>query len=220
MMKILLKSIYRCDRIFYTKYREKAHILRIYTPKSEFYLHIEYFLLYFGEITVKNTLFERRSIRAYKVDQIKDHELEYVLKAALYTPTGRNFQSTIMVSVQDKELICRLSKMNADIMGTDNDPFYGAPTVVIVFADTSIPTHFEDGCLAMGNMLNAAYETGLGSCWIHRARQMFETDEGKALMKEWGIPENYVGIGNCILGYADCETPAPAPRKDGRIIKL
>lgn len=169
---------------------------------------------------MKNTLFERRSIRAYKAEQIKENELDYVLKAALYAPTGRNFQSTMMVAVQNSELVSRLSKMNAEIMGVDSDPFYGAPTVVIVFADTNIPTHFEDGCLAMGNMLNAAYETGLGSCWIHRARQMFDSDEGKALMKEWGVPESYVGIGNCILGYADCETPVAAPRKDGRIIKL
>ncbi len=169
---------------------------------------------------MKNTLFERRSIRAYKAEQIKENELDYVLEAALYAPTGRNFQSTMMVAVQNQELVSRLSKMNAEIMGVDSDPFYGAPTVVIVFADTSRPTHFEDGCLAMGNMLNAAYEMGLGSCWIHRARQMFDSAEGKALMKQWGVPENYVGIGNCILGYADCETPAAAPRKDGRIIKL
>ena len=169
---------------------------------------------------MKNILLERRSIRAYKAEQIKESELDYVLNAALYAPTGRNFQSTIMVAVQDKELVARLSKMNAEVMGAENDPFYGAPTVVVVFADTNIPTHFEDGCLAMGNMLNAAYETGLGSCWIHRARQVFESDEGKALMKEWGVPESYVGIGNCILGYASCETPDPAPRKDGRIIKI
>lgn len=169
---------------------------------------------------MKNTLFERRSIRAYKTEQIKENELDYVLKAGLYAPTGRNFQSTMMVAVQNPELVKKLSRMNAEIMGTEADPFYGAPTVVVVFADTNILTHFEDGCLTLGNMLNAAYEAGLGSCWIHRARQMFQTEEGKALMKEWGVPENYVGIGNCILGYAACETPVPAERKSGRIIKL
>ncbi len=169
---------------------------------------------------MKNVLLERRSIRAYTGEQIKENELDYVLKAALYAPTGRNLQSTIMVSTQNKELISKLSKMNADVMGVDSDPFYGAPTVVMVFADTSIRTHFEDGCLAMGNMLNAAYEIGLGSCWIHRAREVFETEEGRAMMKEWGVPENYVGIGNCILGYAACDLPSPAPRKEGRIIKL
>ena len=169
---------------------------------------------------MKNTLFERRSIRAYKSSPIKEEELDYVLKAALYAPTGRNLQTTIMVSTQDKELISRLSKMNAQVMGVESDPFYGAPAVVMVFADSTVRTHFEDGCLAMGNMLNAAYEIGLGSCWIHRAREVFSSDEGKALMKEWGVPEHYVGIGNCILGYADCEHPQPAERKDGRIIKL
>ncbi len=169
---------------------------------------------------MSKTLFERRSIRAYSPEQIKENELDYVLEAGLYAPTGRNFQSTIMVAVQDPDLVNKLSRMNAEIMETDSDPFYGAPTVVIVFADTDIPTHFEDGCLTLGNMLNAAYEAGLGSCWIHRARQMFQTDEGKALMKEWGISERYVGIGNCILGYAACEAPTPSPRKEGRIIKL
>lgn len=169
---------------------------------------------------MKNTLFERRSIRAYKSSPITEAELDHVLKAALYAPTGRNLQTTIMVSTQDKELISRLSKMNAQVMGVDSDPFYGAPAVVMVFADSTVRTHFEDGCLAMGNMLNAAYEIGLGSCWIHRAREVFASDEGKALMKQWGVPEHYVGIGNCILGYADCEHPQPAPRKDGRIIKL
>ena len=169
---------------------------------------------------MSKTLFERRSIRAYKPDQINENELDYVLEAGLYAPSGRNFQSTVMVAVQNSELVKKLSKMNAEIMGTDSDPFYGAPTVIVVFANSEYPTHFEDGCLTMGNMLNAAYEAGLGSCWIHRARQMFESDSGKKLMSEWGIPENYIGIGNCILGYAACELPAPAPRKGGRIIKL
>ncbi len=169
---------------------------------------------------MKNTLFERRSIRAYKSSPITEAELDHVLKAALYAPTGRNLQTTIMVSTQDKELISRLSKMNTQVMGVDSDPFYGAPAVVMVFADSTVRTHFEDGCLAMGNMLNAAYEIGLGSCWIHRAREVFASDEGKALMKQWGVPEHYVGIGNCILGYADCEHPQPSERKDGRIIKL
>ncbi len=169
---------------------------------------------------MRKTLFERRSIRAYKSDQIKENELDYVLGAGLYAPSGRNFQSTVMVAVQNPDLVKKLSVMNAEIMGTDTDPFYGAPTVVIVFANPEYPTHFEDGCLTMGNMLNAAYEAGLGSCWIHRARQMFESDAGKELMRQWGVPESYVGIGNCILGYADCQLPTPAARKDGRIIKL
>ncbi|MBQ7835800.1 MAG: nitroreductase [Clostridia bacterium] len=169
---------------------------------------------------MKSTLFTRRSIRRYKNEQIKENELDYVLEAGLYAPSGRNLQAAVMVAVTDKALVEHLARMNAQIMETDSDPFYGAPCVVIVFADPTVRTGFEDGCLVMGNMLNAAHEIGLGSCWIHRARQMFESDEGKALMEKWGVPAQYVGIGNCILGYADCEIPEAAPRREGRIIKL
>ena len=169
---------------------------------------------------MKSTLFTRRSIRRYKNEQIKENELDYVLEAGLYAPSGRNLQAAVMVAVTDKALVEHLARMNAQIMETDSDPFYGAPCVVIVFADPTVRTGFEDGCLVMGNMLNAAHEIGLGSCWIHRARQMFESDEGKALMEKWGVPAQYVGIGNCILGYADCEIPEAAPRREDRIIKL
>ena len=102
-------------------------------------------------------------------------------------------------------------------MGTANDPFYGAPCVVIVFGDSNVYTYVEDGSLAMGNMMNAAHAVGLGSCWIHRAKEMFESEEGKALMAKWGIPESYKGVGNCILGYIDAP-PADRPRLEGRII--
>ncbi len=169
---------------------------------------------------MKSSIFTRRSIRAYKAEQIKDTELDYVLEAGLYAPSGRNLQAALMVAIRDKELVARLSKMNADVMGTNSDPFYGAPCVVTVFADPDIRTGFEDGCLVMGNMLNAAHEIGLGSCWIHRAKEVFATDEGKELMREWGVPQHYVGIGNCILGYIDGDYPEAAPRKEGRIIKL
>ena len=165
-------------------------------------------------------LLTRRSVRSYKKEQIKDSELDFVLEAGLYAPSGRNLQAAMMVSITDKQLIARLSAMNAEIMEVDSDPFYGAPCVVIVFADPTVRTGFEDGCLVMGNMMNAAHEIGLGSCWIHRARQMFESEEGKALMAEWGVPAHYVGIGNCILGYADGELNPAAPRREGRIIKL
>ena len=169
---------------------------------------------------MSSILFERRSIRSYKDTQIKESELDYVLKAGIYAPSGRNLQASMIVSVQDKDTVALLSRINAEVMGTDTDPFYGAPTVAIVFADPEIRTHFEDGCLTLGNMLNAAYEIGLGACWIHRAREVFQSEEGKALMRKWGVPENFVGIGNCILGYADCIAMEPAPRKDGRIIKV
>ncbi len=165
-------------------------------------------------------LFTRRSVRTYKKEQITAKELDYVLNAGLYAPSGRNLQTSIMVAIQSPELIAKLSKLNADVMGTDGDPFYGAPTVVIVFADSTVRTHFEDGCLTLGNMMNAAAEIGLGSCWIHRAREVFAEGEGKALKKEWGVPENYIGIGNCILGYSAAELPLASERKPNRIIKI
>lgn len=163
---------------------------------------------------------ERRSIRKYKNEQIKDCELEQILEAGMYAPTGMGMQSPIMVVVQDAETIAKLSKMNAAVMGGDGDPFYGAPTVVIVLADASRGTYVEDGSLVMGNLLNAAYSVGVDSCWIHRAKEVFETEEGKALLKQWGIGGNYVGIGNCLLGYRDCELPQARPRKENYIYRV
>lgn len=170
---------------------------------------------------ILNGIKERRSCRSYKSEQIKDCELDTVLNAATYTPTGRNLQAPKMVVVQDKETIEILRKINAEVMGNpDSDPFYGAPTIVIVFSDKNVSTHLEDGSLVMGSLMLAAHAVGLGSCWIHRARQTFETEEGKALMKKWGISEDYVGIGNCILGYADGELPPARPRKEDYILKV
>lgn len=168
-----------------------------------------------------NGIKERRSCRKFKAEQIKDSELDAVLEAATFTPTGRNLQAPKMVVVQDKETIEALRKLNAEVMGSpEADPFYGAPTVVIVFSDKNVSTHLEDGSLVLGSLMLAAHAVGLGSCWIHRARQTFETAEGKALMKKWGVSEDYVGIGNCILGYADCEHPEARPRKSDYILKV
>ena len=172
-----------------------------------------------GEIimneTIKN-LVERRSCRKYSSTQIKEDELNSVLKAGEYAPTGMGMQSPIIVVLQNKSIIDKLSKINAKIMGKDEDPFYGAPTVLVVLADKNIGTYIEDGSLVLGNLMNAAYSLGLGSCWIHRAKEEFETDEGKELLKEWNISENYVGIGHCILGYPEEKSEAK-PRKDGYI---
>lgn len=165
--------------------------------------------------TIKN-LVERRSCRKYSSTQIKEDELNSVLKAGEYAPTGMGMQSPIIVVLQNKSIIDKLSKINAKIMGKDEDPFYGAPTVLVVLADKNIGTYIEDGSLVLGNLMNAAYSLGLGSCWIHRAKEEFETDEGKELLKEWNISENYVGIGHCILGYPEEKSEAK-PRKDGYI---
>lgn len=162
----------------------------------------------------------RRSCRNYKPDQITDEELNLILEAGTYAPTGKGLQSPIMVVIQDNETIARLSKLNAAVMGSDGDPFYGAPTVVIVLADTTCSTYREDGSLVMGNLMNAAYAIGVDSCWINRAREVFEMPEGKALLAKWGIPETYAGIGNCILGYAAAPLAEAKPRKANYIIRV
>ncbi len=154
----------------------------------------------------------RRAIRSY-TDSVPPKELiRKITEAGTYAPTGMGRQSPIIVAVTDKSVRDRISRMNAAVMGSDSDPFYGAPVVLVVLADKDCPTYLYDGSLVMGNLLNAAHAVGLGSCWIHRAKEVFESEEGKALLKEWGIEGNYEGIGNCIIGYA-AETPAPKPRK-------
>ena len=169
---------------------------------------------------VLNCLKERRSILKYKNEQIKDEELNQILEAGTYAATGMGMQSPIMVVVQDAETISALSKMNAAVMGAASDPFYGAPTVIIVLADRSRPTYVQDGSLVMGNLMNAAYSIGVDSCWIHRAKEVFNSEEGKALLTKWGIEGDYEGIGHCILGYRDCELPQAKPRKDNYIYRV
>lgn len=164
-------------------------------------------------------LLERRSIRKYKDTQVPDDLLDQVLEAGLYAPSGMNRQNVIMVAVRDKETRDQLMRMNAAVMGSQNDPFYGAPCVIVVLGDGENYSPTENGSLVLGNLMNAAHAVGLGSCWIHRAWQMFETEEGKALLRKWGLKESLVGIGNCILGYPD-EEPAARPRLDGRIVKI
>ena len=159
---------------------------------------------------------DRRSVRKYKKEQVKEEQLAQILEAGTYAPTGMGMQSPIMVVVQDAETIAKLSKLNAAVMGVNSDPFYGAPTVIVVLADQSRGTCVEDGSLVMGNMMNAAHAIGLGSCWVNRAREVFDSDEGKALLKKWGIDGNYIGVGNCILGYAD-EKPEMKPRKENYV---
>ena len=129
-------------------------------------------------------------------------------------------QSPIIVAVTDKATRDQLSAMNAKIMGTDTDPFYGAPVVLIVLADKARPTYLYDGSLVMGNLMNAAHALGVDSCWIHRAREVFDSQEGKELKKQWGVPEEYIGVGHCVLGYRDCEYPTAKPRKDGFVIRV
>ena len=169
--------------------------------------------------TIK-TLLERRSIRKFKPEQIGEEALNAILEAGMYAPSGANQQSALFVVVQDKETLKKLSAMNASVLGKDIDPYYGAPTVILVFADKTKVTPVEDASLAIGNMLNAAASLGIGSCWVHRTKQMFETTEGKDFLRKWGVSGDHIGVGSCILGYPDGKHPKAAPRKDNSVIRV
>ena len=166
-------------------------------------------------------LMERRSIRKYDARPVPDEVLDAVLAAGIHAPSGMNTQGVRLVAVRDPETVAHLSRLNAAVMNATHDPFYGASCVVIVLADPEIYNGWvEDGALALGNMMNAAHALGLGSCWIHRAKQVFDSPEGKALLEKWGLPTHLRGVGNCILGYPACDLPNPAPRKEDRIVKI
>lgn len=165
------------------------------------------------------SIIKRRSIRSYEDRQISSETLDAILEAGTYAPTGMNRQSPIMIAITNKEMRDRLSRLNASIMGSTNDPFYGAPAVIIVLADRTIPTYIYDGSLVMGNLMLAAHKLGLGSCWIHRAKEMFETEEGKKLLLDLGIKGDYEGIGNCIIGYPKT-IPEARERKKNYVYKV
>ena len=177
---------------------------------------------------VLKALKTRRSVRSYKKEQIKDEELKAVLEAGTFAPNGMGKQDSWIVAVQNPQILDQLRKMNAEILGSTSDPYYGAPTIVLVFGSDPKKwgNSIQDGSLVLGNMMNAAYAIGLGSCWINREMQMFSTEEGKALMRKLGIPEELIqagltGIGALSLGYPE-EQPRPAkPRKENyyRIVK-
>lgn len=171
-------------------------------------------------VTIQD-LKERRSCRKYRPEQIREEELEMILEAGIYAPTGMGMQSPKLVVVQDAETIETLRRMNAEIMGKPGfDPFYGAPTVIVVLADKNRPTYREDGTLVLGNLMNAAHAVGVASCWIHRAKEEFESQEGKALLEKWGISGEYAGIGHCILGYSDDGEGQAKPRKADYIVRV
>ena len=165
---------------------------------------------------VIESLVTRTSCRSYTDQMPSREDLETICRAGTHAPTGKNTQCPIIVAVTNKAIRDRMSRMNAQVMGVDSDPFYGAPVVLVVLADKATGlTPVEDGSLVMGNMMNAAHALGLGSCWINRAREVFATDEGKALLKEMGIEGDYLGIGNCIVGYRATPATPPRPRKEG-----
>ena len=161
---------------------------------------------------------ERRSIRKFKPDMIPMEVIERICEAGTYAATGRGRQSPIIIAVTNKDLRDRLSRMNASFFGVESDPFYGAPVVLIVLADKAkAHTYLYDGSLVMGNLMLAAHSEGIGSCWIHRAKEEFETEEGKEILRSLGIEGDYEGIGHCVLGYPDCELPQAAPRKENYV---
>ena len=166
---------------------------------------------------VINNMKTRRSIRKYKPDMIPEDVLNRIIEAGTYAATGMGKQSPIIIAVTNKEIRDKFSKMNAEIMGVDSDPFYGAPVVLIVLADKSRPTYVYDGSLVMGNLMLAAHAEGIGSCWIHRAKEEFESADGKAFLKSLGIEGDYEGIGHCVLGYVDGEEPKAMPRKENYV---
>lgn len=164
---------------------------------------------------------KRRSIKKYKSDMVPQELIDIITEAGTYAPSGLNKQSPIIIEVTSKDMRDRLSRLNAKVAGMPEsvDPFYNAPVILVVLANKSVPTYIYDGSLVMGNMLLAANSLSLGACWIHRAKETFETEEGKEILKELGIEGDYEGIGNCIIGYPDME-PASHSRKEKYIYKI
>ena len=167
--------------------------------------------------TELQALMERRSIRSYKPDMVPQELIDQVIEAGLYAASGHSEQDSIIVAVTNKEVRDKLSQMNRAIMGTKSDTFYGAPVVLIVLAPKSNKNGIYDASLIMGNLMQAAHAVGLGSCWINRAKQEFESEEGKQLLKEWGIEGEYVGVVHCILGYINGKVPPALKRKPNRV---
>lgn len=163
----------------------------------------------------------RKSVKKYKSDMVNQGMIDIISEAGTYAPSGMNKQSPIILQITNKKMRDKLSKINAQVAGMPEnfDPFYNAPAVLVVLADKNIPTYIYDGSLVMGNMMLAANSLGLGSCWIHRAKETFETEEGKQILKDLGIEGNYEGIANCIVGYPDIE-PISHPRKEKYIYKI
>lgn len=162
----------------------------------------------------------RRSVRKFKSEMIPEELLDKIIEAGTYAATGRGKQSPIILAVTNPEVRDKLSRWNADIMGTDSDPFYGAPVVLVVLADKARPTAIYDGSLVMANLMLEAHALGIGSCWIHRAKEEFESEEGKELLKSLGIEGDYEGIGHCVLGYVDGEYPKIPERKENWVYKI
>ncbi|MGN0880303.1 MAG: nitroreductase [Oligosphaeraceae bacterium] len=163
-------------------------------------------------------LLDRRSVKAYRPDPVPQELLDEILAAGMNAPTGMNRQSPIILAVTDRKVRDELSRRNAAAMGMSGvDPFYGAPAVLVVLARKDVVTHVYDGSLVLGQMLVAAHSLGLGACWIHRAKEVFESSWGRELLRSLGVEGEYEGIGHCIVGYPDGPLPAARPRKENYV---
>lgn len=170
---------------------------------------------------VLDAIISRRSCKNFKPDPVPHDIVEQVVQAGLYAPSGGNRQPVKILAVTNKEIRDQLSRLNFKYDSAGRiDPFYGAPVVLAVVVEKSIPTALNDGSLALGNMLLAAHSLGIGSCWIHRAREVFEDEEAKALLRSLGLEGDYLGIGHCVLGYPVEPTGAPLPRKENRVFYM
>ena len=163
-------------------------------------------------------MLERRSVKKYLSDMPKREDIEKVIEAGLAAASGRNLQASVVVAVTNKEIRDKLSKANADVMGANADPFYGAPCVLVVLAEKSARTYVYDGSLTLGNMMLAAHELGLGSCWIHRAKEVMALPEWQEWIKSLGLEGEYEGIGNLVVGYSDGYSPAKKEIREGRVV--
>lgn len=171
---------------------------------------------------VLNNLKTRRSIRKYTDEPVADEQISQIIEAGLYAASGMGKQAPIIVAVTDRKIRDELAEMNAAVMHREGtDPFYGSPCVLVVLADKTIPTGVYDGSLAMGNMMLAAHELGLGTCWIHRAKEVFSSERGKEILKQAGVEGEYEGVGNLILGHPDESVqPKAAPRRENRVFYI
>lgn len=162
---------------------------------------------------------KRRSVRKFKSDMPPKSDIEQIIEAGLYAASGKNMQSAKIIAITDKTLRDEISALNCKIGGWDEgfDPFYNAPVILMVIADKSFPTSIYDGSLVMGNLMLAAHSLGLGSIWIHRAKEECETPEIKKLLADLGIEGEWEGIGHCAVGYADVDTSKILERKPDRV---
>ena len=167
-----------------------------------------------------NLLKTRRSVRAYKPDAVPEALLDQVLEAGTYAPSAKGLQSPILIAVTTPEYRERIARLNAAVMGSDKDPYYGAPVVVLALADPAIGPWVEDASCALENLMLAAHALGLSTVWVHREREIFDSEAGKALLREWGLPETLRGVGSIALGYGAVPASQPKPRKEGYIVKV